>query len=155
MKTHETPDGLSAGLSSGAVAKGFTLIELMIVVAIVGILAAVAYPSYTSYVIRANRAAAQSFMLEVSSRNERYMLDARGYAPDLTALGMTVPAEVSKNYTVELAADNNAAPPTYTITATPIGRQHSQDTLCGTLTLNQAGTKTEGGSGTVQDCWKS
>lgn len=153
MKTHETPDGLSPGLSSVAVARGFTLIELMIVVAIVGVLAAVAYPSYTSYVIRANRAAAQSFMLEVSSRDERYMLDARGYAPDLATLGMTVPTEVSKNYTVTLVA--TAAPPTYTITATPILRQLSQDTLCGTLTLNQAGTKTEGGSGSVQDCWKS
>ena len=59
---------------------GFTLIELMITVAVIGILAAVAYPSYNDYLIRATRSAAQSFMLDVSNKEEQYLLDARIYA---------------------------------------------------------------------------
>ena len=135
--------------------RGFTLIEVMIVVAILAGIAAVAYPSYRSYVIRANRSAAQSFMLEVAARQERYLLDARTYAADMTALGMTVPTNVSANYTI---ATNGAAgpPPTYTVTATPIGKQLADDTECGTLTINQANTKTigSGATGTVASCWK-
>jgi len=135
--------------------RGFTLIEVMVVVAILAIIGAVAYPSYRSYVIRANRSAAQSFMLEVAARQERYLLDKRAYAADLAALGMTVPSNVSANYTITTAGANPAnAPPTYTVTATPTGKQLADDTECGTLTLNQANEKTKSGSGTVASCWK-
>ena len=132
--------------------QGFTLIELMVTVAIVGILAAVAYPSYTQYVIRANRSAAESFIMGVASKQEQYILDARQYATTLATLGMAVPADVSKHYTV---ADPtvSATPPTYTITATPIGSQLAGDTKCGALTLNQAGAKGISGTGTVAECW--
>jgi prepilin-type N-terminal cleavage/methylation domain-containing protein len=58
---------------------GFTLIELMITVAVVAILATVAVPSYTQYVVRANRSAVQRFMLDVANREEQFMLDARQY----------------------------------------------------------------------------
>ncbi len=64
---------------AGRVQQGFTLVELMIVVAIVAILAAVGYPSYMQYTIKANRSAAQSYMLGVANTQERYMLDARQY----------------------------------------------------------------------------
>lgn len=139
--------------------RGFTLIELMIAVAVIGILTAIAYPSYRAYIIKANRAAAQSFMLEVASRQERVMLDARAYvdAPDaaslLANLGMTVPSNVSPNYTITTATVAGP-PPSYIVTAVPIGKQLTDDTECGTLTLDGAMNKTEGGSGTVATCWK-
>jgi type IV pilus assembly protein PilE len=58
---------------------GFTLVELMVTVAIIGVLAAIGYPSYTRYIVKANRSAAQSFMLTVASQEERFLLDARTY----------------------------------------------------------------------------
>ena len=133
--------------------RGFTLMEVMIVVVILGLLAAIAYPSYQDYVIRGNRSAAQSFMLEVASRQERFLLDARAYAADIAALGMSVPSSVSANYTIT-SAPTAGPPPGYTVTATPIGNQLAKDTLCLTLTINATGTKTASGSGGVSQCWK-
>jgi type IV pilus assembly protein PilE len=119
-------------------AKGFTLIELMIVVAIVGIIAMVAIPQYNQYVIKGNRAAAEAFMLDVSNRQKQYLLDARSYAGDLTTLSMTAPSNVSKNYTVTIDAPGGT-PPSYTITATPkAGSKQASD---GNLTLTDQGVK--------------
>ncbi len=68
-------------------AVGFTLIELMIVVAIIGILAAIAVPTYTQYVIRANRVDAQDKLAEIMFEQERFQLRRRTYTTDLTDLG--------------------------------------------------------------------
>lgn len=146
--------------------RGFTLIELMITVAVIGILAAVAYPSYTQYIVRANRSAAQSFMFSVANKQEQYLLDARVYAGGSTALtdlNMTVPAEVSSKYTISATctmptATGNctavAGTPAYVITGTPIGTQATNDTKCAIVTLNQLGAKTESGTASaVTDCW--
>ncbi len=130
---------------------GFTLIELMITVAIVAILAAIAYPSYTSYIVRSNRAAAEGYMLEVSGLQQRYLLDARAYAPDLPTLNTAAPANVAPNYTVATAPSAAASAPGFTVTATPINTQATRDTACGTLTVDQAGTKSASGTGTT--CW--
>lgn len=123
--------------------------ELMITVVIVAILASIALPSYRSYVVRSNRAAAEGFMLDVSNRQERFLLDNRAYAASLAALGMSMPPEVSGNYSVTVSS---STPPSYTITATPIGAQLADDTDCGVLTLNQLGVKTASAGGAR--CWR-
>ena len=133
--------------------QGFTLIELMVVVTIIGVVAAIAYPNYTQYTLRSNRSAAQSFILGVANKQEQYILDARQYADTLGKLNVvTTPSEVSKNYDITITGVG-IAPPAYTITATPKGTQASKDSLCGSLTINQAGAKGASGSGGVTHCW--
>jgi type IV pilus assembly protein PilE len=140
---------------------GFTLIELMITIAIIGILAAVGYPAYTAYIVRANRSAAQAFMFTVGNRQEQAMLNARSYftvadgtAAQWTAASMNVPSEVSSHYTVTVVPAAGP-PPTYTVTATPKGNQLAKDTKCGTLALTNTGVKgTSGPSQYLADCWK-
>jgi len=117
---------------------GFTLIELMITVAIIGILTAIAFPSYQEYVKRGNRAAAQSEMMDIASRQQQYFLANRSYASSTSALNYSLPAAVSARYTAAIAADNSATPPTFTITFTATGTQVSD----GDLTLNSQGAKT-------------
>ena len=128
-------------------AKGFTLVELMIVVAIIGIISAVAIPQYKQYVIRGNRAAAQSFMLDIANREKQYLLDARSYTANWALtdptpnLAMVAPKDVSKNYTIAVTP-LVGPPPSFTVTATPIvGKAQAND---GTLTLNDSGAKTWG-----------
>ena len=87
--------------------KGFTLIEVMIVVAIIGILAAIAYPSYDEYVKRGNRAEGQAFLNEVAARQERYFSQNNKYAASASDLNLPTPtgSETGK-YTLSIGTDN-------------------------------------------------
>jgi type IV pilus assembly protein PilE len=124
--------------------RGFTLVELMIVVVIVAILAAVAYPSYTSYVERARRADGQSALLDASQRLERC------YTQNNTFVGCAVPANSPDGFYALAATTQTVS--AYALTATPQGA-HAGDTGCGTLTLESNGTRNASGTLGVGRCW--
>lgn len=128
---------------------GFTLIELMIVVAIVGILAAVALPAYQKHILKAHRAEAKSFMLNVAQLQQQYLLDARAYASSISALNTSTPSTISPYYTVSINAPASQ-PPTFIISAVPVTNSSQAADSCGTLTIDQAGTKS---SSSGSNCW--
>ena len=132
-------------------AGGFTLIELMIGVAILGALATLAVYSYDGYIKRGQRASAQQLMSNIASRQQQYLLDARQFTATIGAGGLGFTTDgytcaatcTSNRYTIAVAVDNSATPPTFAITGTPAGSQVGD----GTLTLNSLGQKTRMVSG--------
>ena len=133
--------------------RGFTLIEVMIAVAIIAILVAVALPSYQEYLKKGRRAAAQTLMMEIANRESQYLLDARQYTPTFTGAnslnlsqeGWNCTADLTKcsnaYYDVQVAVPNPDAGSlaiSFKITATATGSQASD----GVLTLDNLGSKT-------------
>lgn len=141
--------------------KGFTLIELMIVVAVIAILAAIAYPSYQEYVKRSRRLEGQSLLNEAAARQERWRAQNGTYmtsnAPtDIAKLKLPYGAQSEHGYyTLSIAVDAGGNDGGYTLTATRAGVQLA-DTKCGEFTLDATGKKgmVVGKPGTVADCWR-
>lgn len=116
---------------------GFTLIEMMIVVAIVAILAGITYPAYTAHVNRSHRAEAMSALVEMSGDLERYFTATSAYTTLVTGGGLSRANNLSETgrYTLTIASPDLS---TYTITATP---RNWVDNLCGSFTLTNTGVR--------------
>ncbi len=128
--------------------RGFTLIEVMIVVVVIAILSAIAYPSYLQYRVRANRSAAEQLMMEIASKEQQYILDARSYNATIGSTGLNVNSRdnwicaatcTNPFYTIAVTANNASTPPSFQITAGPVtGSAQAND---GQLTLDNTGAK--------------
>lgn len=124
--------------------RGFTLIELMIAVAIVAIVTAIALPAYQDQVRRTNRADGRAFLMDVAAQQERYFLQNVEYAADMATLGYPDSNSPEGKYTIAVARPSNT---TFTLTVTPT----FSDPDCGVLTLTNTNQR---GSGTSDpDCW--
>jgi type IV pilus assembly protein PilE len=139
---------------------GFSLIELMITVAVLGILATIAATSYQSQIQRSRRTDARSALLDLAGREEKLFSTTNAYSAtpsDLgyAAAGVPFPIVIGSGYynvNIVAAAAVPPALPTYTITATAINTQLS-DGACQTLTLDQTGLQGSTGTGTAAACW--
>ncbi|MDN3557133.1 type IV pilin protein [Halomonas maura] len=123
---------------------GFTLIELMIVVAVIGILAAIAYPSYTQYVQKARRVDAMSSLTDIASQLERCYTVSSDYQAANCPSGTSVDSEEAY-YSINISASTAS----YTLTATPqSGKSQASDTGCNSMTLNNLGEREP------DECWE-
>jgi type IV pilus assembly protein PilE len=139
-----------AGTRAVRAMMGFTLIELMITVAVIAIIAAVAYPSYQSHVTRTHRDMAKACLSEHVHFMERYYTTNLTYVGAAPNLGCSNADGLGQRYTFTVT---NLARSTYNVSAAPVGTQASNDAQCGTLGMNQAGTRSASGPKGAAGCW--
>lgn len=149
-------------LANSMKSKGFTLIELMIVVAIIGIIASIAYPSYRNHIASARRTDGQAALMDLASRMERFYSEQQSYLNATVGSGNTATDVISSKtspqgwYNLSISAQTASS---YTLQAIPQSSQATADTLCQTLTLNNLGAKgmiagpAGAPTGQVTDCW--
>ena len=121
--------------------RGFTLIEMLVVMVVIGILAAIAIPSYQSQLRRGTRASAQAIMADMANKEQFYLQSQRQYTTDYTQLGISaLPQEVSSFYTINITVNSTATPMTFAIKADPVsGTRQAAD---GWIQLDSTGSKT-------------
>lgn len=126
---------------------GFTLVELLITVAIIGILVSVAFPSYTDFVARSNRTEAQRELLRIANLQEQLYVDTRAYASDMKKLGLNADPFITENgyYSIDAALANGG----FVLTATALEPQKSNDSSCQTLSVSETGKKLPASA-----CWE-
>lgn len=131
--------------------KGMTLIELLIVVAIVGILASVALPSWNSQVQKARRADARNTLLLVQIEQEKYRADNGSYASSMSALGLSTYNSTSRDYyNVSIVSSSATA---FVASAAPNTNGGQNGDSCGTFAINQSGPDGSGSYASLADCW--
>ena len=133
---------------------GFSLLELMIVVAVIGVLAAIAIPSYTSYALKSKRVEGQAALTDGAARQERYYSDNFKYTKNLSALGMSKKTE--NGYYKLSVKTKGKSPQQYTFSAVPT----FTDTKCQTLTIDHTGARSRVAKGkntkgliSARECW--
>jgi len=135
---------VNAKSTRSATARGVTIVELLVTIAVIAILTSIAYPAYQGQTRKSARAAAQGYMMDIAQREQQMFLDVRSYTGSIAALNLTAPDKVSNRYTVAVVVA--AGPPsTFTVTATPVNSQIEDS--CGVLSVNSAGTRLPA------DCW--
>ena len=137
--------------------KGFTLVELMVVIMVVAILAAIAIPGYTSQIRKSRRTEARNALLDAAAREERFYATNNFYTIAASDLGYGAgpwPVNVGSNYySLNATCTGGKTPCTdYTLTATAINSQ-AKDAACTALTLTSVGTQSSTGVATAATCW--
>jgi type IV pilus assembly protein PilE len=133
---------------------GFTLIELMVVVAIVALLAALAYDNYSRYAFRSRRVDGQNLLTSIAAAEQRYYTNYNSYAGTIagnTSGSLGFNTAVSKYYTA--SAEVTSAGQSYTLTATPISTGSQAKDQCQKLTLTDRGVKSQSGNTSNGSCW--
>ena len=134
--------------------RGFTLIEAMIVVAILGIIVAFGYPSYRDQVMKSRRADGMAALLELADRMERHYSDAGTYTKadgNDIAVADVFPGFSSDYYTLTIDSQDAVK---FTVSAVPKTGSSQADDKCGTFTLTSLGVKSVSKSGMQDKCWK-
>lgn len=136
--------------------RGFTLIELMITVAIIAIIAAIAFPSYTNYVTRANMAEGKALVMNTAQALERCYTRFSSYRPD-DGCNLGLPLESENGRYQITSVSSSFGVTTFSIAAVPQGVQATRDTKCGNFILNERGQRNvslaDGNQNIVRDCW--